>query len=502
MRIGGPSQLIPGSVAGFFRQSIRSLLLIIFIVCGCSSLKKQPGKTTAQSSMEASAIAHGKTSAEYIEAGRLLLTSGQPQQAALRLFQAYQQGNRDLSLRHLLAGALQQSAAAPVRLPVEMVSDGALSSDGRLVVLIDQNGSITLHEAESGRLLQTFKEPSEEKEGSAIEVTFLPDGRILSLHTAEAHLGNLLLWRQPRPGEPFVNQYALEPDAIYGVYQEQVMISADLRYLLIHAPGNWEGAAWAELLLYDLNTGKLVRDRTVAGVKYDEESKLYPSAGVFSQDGSRILVLESRIISQRDPEQGDFDSSPGVPFAAKVVETASGKLLGQIRDRDTGIVQAQLAPDLRRLLTINHRGEVKVWQGDTGKLAFVLDLKKVAPGFRSKKVLSVRAEAAQYTSDGKRIAVRLNTEDLVYWDADTGSCASIVSQVAGKLRSLGERHRRQATADIRIRDLTKAGDGFLGLSLARILGASVHRRTGDQRCSQEQQCSALHAHKNNRQPPW
>lgn len=424
MRIGGSSRLVPGSVAGFFRLSLISFLLIVFVVVGCSSLKTQPGTTAAPCPQEASAIAHGKASAEYIEAGRLLLTAGHPQQAALWLFRAYQQGDRDLILCHLLAEALRQSATDPVRLPIEKVLDGALSSDGRLVVLSNQDGVITLHDAESGRLLQTLRDPREDSEDTATEVMFLPDGRILSLHQHEDRIEDPLLWRQLRPGEPFVNQYVLEPDATYGAYAKRVMLSPDLRYLLIHAPGSWEGAQWADLFLYDLNSGKPVRDGVVAGVKYGDGSRLYPSAGVFSQDGSRILVLESRIISHSDPEAGEFDSAPGIPFAAKVIETASGKLIRQIRDPGTGIVQAQLAPDLRRLVTVNERGEVKVWQVDTGKLAFALDLQKVAPVFYSKKVRAVRAEAAQYTSDGKLIAVRLNTKDLVHWDADTGACAS------------------------------------------------------------------------------
>lgn len=487
----------------FFLSLVVLLIAAVVLISGLR--RRHPMKATRpaepERQVQAAAASAGTSNAEYIEAGRLLLNAGQPQQAAAWLFHAYQQGDRDPLLRHLLAEALRLSATSAVRLPVAQVQDGDLSGDGRLAAVVDEDGILTLHDADSGRLLQTLSEITlDEPTGDAHNVLFLRDGkRLLSVHRKENEMHEeIQRWQQPQPGAPFENQDAITgPDVGSGAIR-RLLVSPDERYLLLHAKGNWEEADWTNLVLYDLTTGEPVRDEVELGAKKDQERERYVQDAAFSQDGSQILIL--------DQLADDSDEDASTKFSdfvvAKIVDTKSGKRISQVSERATGIAQAQLSPDMQRLLTRNDRGEVKVWQVSDGRLLFALGLREartaqvpfvlnwLADRSRELKLTvhggielherwggkidlkTARADRAEYVENGALIAVRMVTGELVHFDAATGACRSTRCG-AGSSPSREQSYEVAELADDAVTAANVAGSRRL---FAAVTGGQAHGR--------------------------
>lgn len=138
------------------RPSGLSLFSFLSLCIACSSMKKPSPDAVSRCAGDASTLVPDPARAEYIEAGRLLLQSGQPWQAAVWLFRPYQQGDRDLVLRHLLAEALKKSSELSIALADGGIEHGDLRKDGRLAALVDSEGTIKLYHPGSGRLLQVL----------------------------------------------------------------------------------------------------------------------------------------------------------------------------------------------------------------------------------------------------------------------------------------------------------------------------------------------------------
>jgi len=291
------------------------------------------------------------TFARFADRGnRVLLATSQPH--AVRFVRAWELRRPIEPVRFQPPGARDLNAVR-------------LSPDGKLVVVggWTPTNAISVYDRASGRLV--FGPAN--IQGDAYGIEFTPDRKKLVVAT---NLGWLYGWSVGDWHPLWAPAY--QPGGF-----QPVAISPDGAMI---ATGSPDKSPRASLALWDVKTGKLIREMkqgsSIKGLR-------------FSPTGDRIVAC----------------SVDGVDI---IWETKSGQRVTTLKGHTAEVLCVEFSPDGRRVLTGSYDSTVRIWDAATGH--------EVASPLRHQGEVS----HASFSHDGRKVATAARDGTARMWDAQTG----------------------------------------------------------------------------------
>ncbi len=415
-------------------------------------------RVTSQRTSAALALDRGIALAERQQIGRGLLWMLRSMESA-----PVEAGDlRRVAAANLVSWGERASLPCAILPCTAPISALALSPDGRTVATGDDDGILTLWDADSGHRIDSARAPDARFAG----IEFHPGGSLLATSGSS---GIARLWdvRPLRPrGDPMplttrvVNRIGFDP----------------LGRSFLTA--SFDGIVYFR----DVQTGRPFGPRLDT---HDRTSNTLLGA-TFRPDGARILTY-------------------GRDGRAQLWDTATGQRLFDPLVHDGGVVSASFRPDGRRIATARDNGtegRVTVWEADTGRVvaqserlpgglfavAFHPDGRVIAAGGRDGGVRLLDAETGQargwpmteggvvnrfaFSPDGRLLATGSVDGTVWFFDAWTGRPLGATPDHGGEISGLSFRAdgRRLFTASrdgsARVWDLTPITDPGRGIPLA------------------------------------
>ncbi|HUS10938.1 MAG TPA: WD40 repeat domain-containing protein [Pyrinomonadaceae bacterium] len=273
------------------------------------------------------------------------------------------------------------------------------SPDGRLVAMSGKKRSITVWDAETGRLKATLLGGKAGKEGIS-GFAFSPDGRIAATRDyldKSVRLWDVETWqlKTTLSGRKRNLETRLKAGTSFEEEFGPVPFSPDGRAVLSEREDDLVAVS-------DVTSGQermtLKHDTRDSGAKdvlravffYGSRHFLLLQTG-FSADGRWIFTIN-----------GDK--------SAKIWDAATGKLQSDISNSER-IYRANFTPDSSGLLTVEQQGGMKLWDVETGQLRA-----EVAP----KGHFEYLMKSYEFSKDGERIAT-FHLGDTRLWNLKTGA---------------------------------------------------------------------------------
>lgn len=282
----------------------------------------------------------------------------------------------------------------------------AFSPDGKWVVTGGDDRLIHLWDVESQEILLTF--PG--YKGKVTDLQFHPDGtRLLSA----SEDGTLRLWTLLPDGELVTlrrHQQAVSAVTFIPPGDRLATVSEDGTGVI------WETAGWQPLHTFTSHDGEI-------------------SALAVSADGSRLATggddnimrvwdgTSGQLVSQSEPRSywvwalafdpaGDLVAAGGVKGSNEVdlFDAPTGELLRSLPGHQAAIRGLDFHPQDGRLLSVDERGGVRIWQAESGQLLF--SFTAVHQGLLS---------SAAFDPAGQRIITMGDDGTARLWDAQTGA---------------------------------------------------------------------------------
>ncbi|HYX70703.1 MAG TPA: WD40 repeat domain-containing protein, partial [Terriglobales bacterium] len=312
----------------------------------------------------------------------------------------------------------------------ELVSAVAVSPDGSVLAVANQDFSISLWRIASGKLLARLQGASPEWDKS---VAFSADGRWMSTGSPEQSVG---LW-ESATGR-LVGSIASQDRDIF-----LTALSADGRRL---ASGSLSG----EVRLWDAATGKMLSalnppdKEAVGGDSAKIGLALSPDGHwLAAQDGYMVVQVwdtaSGRLAFTLEGGTPESNNRTGVsslafsPDSRWLAQASGGKATVKLWDLSTGRKRAlpataiwavAFSPDGRRVATGGYDHQVKIWNAATGTLLHVM-----AGHSEPVQAVAFSADGSVLASSGDDMTVRL-------WDASSGKLLHLLRGHTAEVRKL------------------------------------------------------------------
>jgi WD40 repeat protein len=162
---------------------------------------------------------------------------------------------------------------------------------------------------------------------------------------------------------------------------------------------------------WDVETGKEIRQLVAPNLGMDEQrfgpnSQMSTNALVLSQDGKKLAASGSKSFAVFDTESGK-----------QLAGASGGSAIGVVR----------FTPDSKALIVGNSDHLIQQWEMPSAKLQRTLDKsdKGAPPQGRGFDIFSSFLGNAQFSEDGKLLAVGLGPQGVGVWDAATGKLRKV-----------------------------------------------------------------------------
>jgi WD40 repeat protein len=272
----------------------------------------------------------------------------------------------------------------------ESVAHVAISPDGKRILGVCETfpiavmGHVKVWDTNTGKLLLTLKY---DKHGGVSVAEFSPDGKRITGVCWDNSRTSIKTWDAATGKVVTESVYLDHPMSV-----RLPLLSPDRKRLFSHADITGRLALYGTVTVWDAGTGKSLRS-----IKADAEEV-------------RGLAVSA---------DGKLLATASADRTLRLWDLATGKEVRTLKGHAGPPGPVAFSPDGKRLVSsgavTDYRWDVNVWDIDTGKVVFDLDMKG----------LEVSISSVAFSSDGKLVAAGENNGAMKIWDAATGKAVVV-----------------------------------------------------------------------------
>ena len=348
------------------------------------------------------------------------------------------------------------------------VYDSAFSADGKVVAVATHNTEVPLLDAETGKVLGTFKEDKEYYSVYAVAIT--PDGKTLAAGCTDKKIrlfdidsGDLTTTLEDEH-TGYITALKFTPDG------KTLISGGDDKLIVI-----WDVEKESATFTLDNHTGSIHElaispdGKTLASAAYDKSVRLWDLA-----KGKQTGELSSTDVSEDyslafSPDGKTLAVGTSYPYVVRLWDLSKNKKIADFKGHNGSIYGVAFSPDGKTIISASYDNVLRTWdvEGETEKDVFagihsgvVRDF-RISPDGKTVAVISyndtsVRVYAAgkpdvpsmlleggdsevvalAYSSDGKQIA-GASSSSIYIWDAAKGKLTTTIKVSGSSLVVIG-----------------------------------------------------------------